>query len=301
MNIGISVCSLYPVENPRTGAQYMIERAAIAKAAGLDSLFVGDHHVTPAPYYQNNVILARMLAEWSDKPFGALYLLPLWHPVLLAEQVGTLASLSPGRFIMQCGLGDEPQGIRMGIDLSKRVGMFTASLDTLRRLWDGETVSESRYWHLDGARIAPVPPETVEVWVGATADKAIRRTALLGDAWLASPGMTLSAAADGIRRYHEYCEEFGRPPTATAIRRDMYVGESPEEAVRTIKPYIDKGYRGIDPSALLVGSAEQVAEQIQSLRELGYTDVIVRNISRDQSLSLASIERMGEVRTHLED
>ena len=67
MNIGISVCSLYPVENPRTGAQYMIERAAMAKAAGLDSLFVGDHHVTPAPYYQNNVILARMLAEitWS--------------------------------------------------------------------------------------------------------------------------------------------------------------------------------------------------------------------------------------------
>ena len=79
------------------------------------------------------------------------------------------------------------------------------------------------------------------------------------------------------------------------------MGDSPEEAARAIKPYIDKGYRGIDPSALLVGSAEQVAEQIQSLHALGYTDVIVRNISRDQSLSLGSIERLAEVKTLLQD
>ena len=50
----------------------MIERTASAREAGLDSLFVGDHHVTASPYYQNNVILARMLAEWGSKPFGAL-------------------------------------------------------------------------------------------------------------------------------------------------------------------------------------------------------------------------------------
>jgi alkanesulfonate monooxygenase SsuD/methylene tetrahydromethanopterin reductase-like flavin-dependent oxidoreductase (luciferase family) len=92
MKIGISDCSLHFADDPRTGAQHMIERTAAASAAGLDSLFVGDHHVTAAPYYQNNVILACMLDEWGSKPFGVLYLLPLWHPVLLAEQIGTLAS-----------------------------------------------------------------------------------------------------------------------------------------------------------------------------------------------------------------
>lgn len=277
----------------------MIERTASAREAGLDSLFVGDHHVTASPYYQNNVILARMLAEWGSKPFGALYLLPLWHPVLLAEQIGTLASLSEGPFIMQCGLGDEPQGVRMGIDLSKRVGMFTASLNVLRQLWAGESVSEGRYWGIDQARISPIPPETVEVWVGATADRAIRRTARMGDAWLASPGLTLSSAADGITLYHRYCEELDRTPTASAIRRDMYVGESAEEAVRTMSPYIDKGYRGIDPEALLIGSIAQVSEQLSTLQMLGYTDVIVRNISQDQSQCLASIERLSEVRDQL--
>ena len=68
MKIGISVCSLHFVDDPRTGARHMIERTASAREAGLDSLFVGDHHVTASPYYQNNVILARMLAEWGSKP-----------------------------------------------------------------------------------------------------------------------------------------------------------------------------------------------------------------------------------------
>ena len=64
--------------------------------AGLDSLFVGDHHNVPVPYYQNVPMLGRLLAEWDDRPAGALFLLPLWHPVLLAEQIGTLASIARG-------------------------------------------------------------------------------------------------------------------------------------------------------------------------------------------------------------
>ena len=299
MKIGISVCSLHAVTDPSEGATNMIERAAAARDAGLDSLFVGDHHVTPIPYYQNNVILARMLAEWGDRPFGALYLLPLWHPVLLAEQVATLAAIGAGRFIMQCGLGDEPQGSRMGIDLSKRVGMFVSSLESLRGLWAGDKVSESRYWGLDGASISPLPSKAVEVWIGATADGAIRRAARLGDAWLAAPGLTMSAAAEDLLRYHDYCNKYGSKPAATAIRRDMYVGESAEEATRTMAPYIEKGYRGIDPSALLVGSEDQVAEKLSILDEQGFTDVIVRNISSDQSQSLSSIERLANVRAVL--
>ena len=77
MRIGISVCSSYPGIEPRTGADWMVARARTAWSAGLDSLFVGDHHVTPTPYYQNTAILGRMLAEWGDRPAGALYLLPL--------------------------------------------------------------------------------------------------------------------------------------------------------------------------------------------------------------------------------
>jgi alkanesulfonate monooxygenase SsuD/methylene tetrahydromethanopterin reductase-like flavin-dependent oxidoreductase (luciferase family) len=99
----------------------MIERARAAREAELDSLFVGDHHATPIPYYQNTPMLGRLLAEWGDAPAGCLFLLPLWNPVLVAEQVGTLAAIAQGRFIFQCGLGDgERQFAAMGADIKFR-------------------------------------------------------------------------------------------------------------------------------------------------------------------------------------
>ena len=277
----------------------MIERARAAKQAELDTLFVGDHHVTPYPYYQNNVILARMLAEWGERPFGALYLLPLWHPITLAEQVGTLASLAAGPFIMQCGLGDERQGRAMGIDMSRRVGMFVASINTLRALWRGESVDEPRYWNISQAKISPLPAEPVDIWVGAAADKAVERTARIAEGWLASPGLTPTQAGEAVIRYKQYCAEYDRTPTATAIRRDIYIGASSKAARQVVEPYIEGGYRGMSPEALMFGSVEEVAEQIKVLEGQGYTDVIVRNLSADQGQCLDTIHRLAEVKARL--
>ena len=83
----------------------MVERARAARTAGLDSLFVGDHRATPASYYQNSPILGRLLAECGGREAGALYLLPMWNPVLVAEQTATLASIAQGRFVVQCAIG----------------------------------------------------------------------------------------------------------------------------------------------------------------------------------------------------
>jgi alkanesulfonate monooxygenase SsuD/methylene tetrahydromethanopterin reductase-like flavin-dependent oxidoreductase (luciferase family) len=296
MRIGISVSSSHYIEDPREGARNMIERTRTARDAGLDSLFVGDHHVTPFPYYQNNVILARMLAEWGDKPFGALYLLPLWNPVLLAEQVGTLASLAEGPFIMQCGLGDARQGKALGIDMSRKVGMFVESIRLLRALWEGKSVSEDYYWNIYEAKISPVPSQHVDIWVGATVNAAMKRTAKLADAWLANPGLTSKEAGEAISRYQLYCNEHDRQPTAIAIRKDIYIGETAEEARSVVQPYLEKGYRGISPEALLFGSVEEVAAQISVLRGQGYTDVIVRNISTNQQECLGCIHRLAEVK-----
>jgi alkanesulfonate monooxygenase SsuD/methylene tetrahydromethanopterin reductase-like flavin-dependent oxidoreductase (luciferase family) len=277
----------------------MVERARASRDAGLDTLFVGDHHVTPFPYYQNNVILARMLAEWGDKPYGALYLLPLWHPVILAEQIGTLASLGSGQFIMQCGLGDDRQGKAMGIDMSKKVGMFVASIESMRRMWRGEGVDELRYWNLSNAKISPVPVDNVDIWVGSVVDKAIERTARIAEGWLASPSLSPADSGEAIDRYMEYCAKYDRVPTAKAIRRDIFVGSSSEHAKKVVRPYLEKGYRGISQDALMIGSAYEIAGQIKILEQQGFTDIIVRNISSDQDECLACIERLADVKGQL--
>ena len=297
MRIGVSLTSAHTVDDPRQGARVMIERAAAARQAELDSLFVGDHHATPGKYYQNVPMLGRLLAEWSDQPAGCLFLLPLWNPVLIAEQVGTLAAIMRGRFIFQCGLGEDDAQFRaMGAQLKSRVAAFEESLSALRRLFAGETVTASGIFSFDSARLALKPAEPVDVWIGATAAPAIDRAARLGDAWLASPGLTLDVAREKIASYRERCKAHERTPNAIAIRRDVYVGESEADAKATLDAAVAKGYRGFDPKALVAGTVTQVVERFRALAAMGFTDVIVRHLTTDHAKVLASFARLGEVR-----
>ena len=297
MRIGVSLTSGFTVTDGRAGARFMIERAAAARRAGLDSLFVGDHHATPGPYYQNVPILARCLAEWGDAPFGALFLLPLWNPVLLAEQVGTLAALAPGRFILQTGLGDgEDQFAAMGARVKARVSAFEESVDVVRRLLRGEVVSSSGRFQFRDGRVTPRPAEPVEFWLGATAEPAIDRAARLGDAWLGAPGLTPKQAQALIGYYRERCKAHGKTPSTIAIRRDIYVGESDAEADAVAGVKVRAGYRGFSPDAPVYGSVATVAASFKALAAMGYTDVIIRHIVDDQPKVLASYARLAEVK-----
>src|SRR5215216_5722820 len=223
IRIGVSLRSSYGGIHPRTAARWIVERAATARDAGTDSLFVGDHHAIGAEYFQNAAILGRLLAAWNPAVAGALFLLPLWNPVLVAEQIGTLAALTEGRFVMQCGIGaGRAQFAAMGVDVKDRRRLFEHHLAVVRALLAGEEV--------DGVRVAPVPVEPVAVWIGATAPAAIERAARLGDGWLAAPALTLEQAAGQIDSYRAACGGLGRPVGSAVIRQDVHVGASSSDA-----------------------------------------------------------------------
>jgi alkanesulfonate monooxygenase SsuD/methylene tetrahydromethanopterin reductase-like flavin-dependent oxidoreductase (luciferase family) len=278
----------------------MLERVRAAREAGLSSLFVGDHHATPLPYYQNTPILGRLLAEWDARPAGALFLLPLWHPVLLAEQVGTLAAIAAGPFVLQCGLGERGRQFdALGVDPRLRPSRFEECLDLVRRLLRGEEVSSDGRYPLERARIAPVPREPVAVWIGASAEPAIDRAARLGDGWIASPHLRPPEARDQIRLWRERRAAHGREAGTAIIRRDVYVGDSDEEAIRTALPVIEAGYRGFAPDAVVFGSVARVAAAFAELAEMGYDEVLVRSLVSAQPKARASIERLRGVRERL--
>ena len=294
VRVGTSLTSTYLVDDPREGARRMIERARAARDAGLELLSVGDHHVTgPIPYYQNTAILGRLLADWpDDRPAGALYLLPLWNPVLVAEQVGTLAAIGGRRFVLQCAIGGgEDQFRGMGASMKGRAARFEAALETITSLLAGEEV--------DGARVAPVPAQPVEVWIGGSAPKAIDRAARMGDAWYAGPELVLDQARELMDIYRERCGEHAREPACIPIRKDVHVGADRDEVDRIVGPLVEKGYRGFDPAALVSGTVDEVVGQLQPYAEAGFTDVIVRQLAQDQGDALASLERLAEVRQHL--
>ena len=297
MKVGMSVTSALPDSDVREGPRQMIARAKAAAAAGLSSLFVGDHHVVPSPYYQNVPMIARMMAEWDHRDIGALFLLPLWHPVLAAEQISTLACLTQGKFIMQCGLGYGEAAFKaMGTEQKYRVSAFEQSLDVMRALWAGDKISLDGHWKIENAQISPQPPQDIEVWIGASADVAIERAAKIGDVWLAAPSINMDASKRQVALYHSALSACQKPvPDTIAIRRDVYVAKSRAEANEVKAMTASRGYRGFDSESLVIGDADEVAEQLLKFNAIGFTDVIVRNLHRDYDSALASTERLASV------
>jgi len=294
MRVSTSLSSTYLVEDARLGAAQMIERARAAYAAGLEGLYVGDHHATPVPYYQNSPILGRIAADWPDRRFGALYLLPLWHPLVVAEHVGTLAALGTGTFVFQCAIGGgQDQFGPMGVPLAGRGARFEAGLEAVKALLAGEVVDDpDGPWGLRQARISPMPPEPVEVWIGGSGPKALARAAHMGDTWYAGPELTDADAAAKLAEYLDH----GVDPPCRPLRRDVYVGADDADVARVAGPLETTGYRGFDLSALVTGTVEQVAERLLVLGAAGFDEIVVRQLAPDQADALASIERLAEVR-----
>ncbi len=300
MKIGASLTTAHPDADPRETARRIIQRAAAARAADLDSLFVGDHHVSAAPYYQNVPMMARLLAEWGDRPAGCLFLLPLWNPVLVAEQVATLASLHTGRFIMQCALGSgRAQFHGMGVNDNHRPSLFEESLAIIRKLWAGETANGKERYHIHGAAMGLLPPEPIDVWIGGSVEASVDRAARLGDGWLAGPELTPADAEHWAAFYRLRCQAHGHTPGVLAIRRDIYVGESDAQAETVAGPILDAGYRGFDRSACVSGSVDTVIGQFSEYGRMGYSDIIIRHLTNDQPEVLASYGRLREVRAAL--
>jgi alkanesulfonate monooxygenase SsuD/methylene tetrahydromethanopterin reductase-like flavin-dependent oxidoreductase (luciferase family) len=283
MRIGISIGTAFSTAGPRgqrEGPLTVVGQMQAANRVGLDSLTLGDHHATgPGGYVQNVPMLGRLLAEWTDRPAGCLFLVPLWNPVLMAEQVGTLAALSSGPFIIQAGLGGGGAQFKaMGADLSQRAARLEEGILVAQALLRGETV-ESELLAIQGARVAPLPPEGTEWWIGGGVERAIDRAARLGDCWYGNADLTPETAARDIALYREACARHDRTPVRIPIRKDVFVAEDRAEAEKVGDALVVGGYRGFERGAVAYGDPESVAEQLSVFGELGFTDVIIRTMS----------------------
>ena len=87
----------------------LIERVESMAALGFDSLSLGDHHVTRDHYFQVLPTMSRMSAHAGNMQLIPLFLLPFYHPILLAEQIAVLDVMSSGRTTMICCLGHQPE------------------------------------------------------------------------------------------------------------------------------------------------------------------------------------------------
>jgi alkanesulfonate monooxygenase SsuD/methylene tetrahydromethanopterin reductase-like flavin-dependent oxidoreductase (luciferase family) len=278
-------------------ARNWLEVAALCRDAGLDGLLVGDNHAVPAAYancFQPIPSAARLMAVTGRMPVGVVLLAPFYQPVLLAEQIGTLAAFAEAPLIVTLVNGGNVRAFNaFGVPMTSRAARLEELVQVVRALLAGERVTfHGRHVQLDGVQVSPLPRVPVSLWVGGTVPAAAARAGRLGDAWLTGQNATRTELVEQLEVYREAAAKAGRTPQPV-LRRDIYVGETDTDARAVVEPILAEGYRGTGPDQLLVGGPRTIVEQLRDYHAMGFDSVMVRHIVGDHQRMLDSFRRIG--------
>jgi probable F420-dependent oxidoreductase len=215
-----------------------------AEAAGFDSIWLGEHHNNPVLYPAPLIGLAAVASRTRSIGLGTgVLLLPLYHPVMVAEEGAMVDVISGGRLILGVGAGYAPEEFAaFGCSLKERGSRLEESASLLHRLWTEENVTHrGQHYQVEHATIAPRPVQRPRppIWFGAWAEPAIRRAARLGDAWFVGPSANLNEIAPCARLYEKACREIGKGAGQVALFRYVFVASSTKEAISAAgEPFI---------------------------------------------------------------
>jgi probable F420-dependent oxidoreductase len=262
MHIGLSRPPTPP--HPATD----IDGAAVAIAAeeaGFESLFYGEHPISPAggeghsvhsagvPYFQDTlVMLARASAVTRRIRLGsAVFLIPAHHPVLFAKQLASLDAYSGGRIIVGAGVGwSRIECEATGGNFDRHWGQAREAIQLMKRLWSDDVAEfHGEFFDVPPVRLYPKPAraggppvllpgppfDAAEPMDSPRLLAAFRRIAAYADGWL--PGIVgLESMARGPQMIVEgrkvlarLCEEAGRDPrtlqVTALLRTEVHDGD----------------------------------------------------------------------------
>lgn len=282
--------------DPRRQAVELIALAQAVGRADLDLLLVGDRHAAPVNAFAPVPLIARLLTEVGNVPLGCVFLAPFHHPVLLAEQLGTLAAFTDAPFTAAFAIGDtEAQFAAFGMALKSRTVRTDEVVEIVRRLLSGEEVSfDGRYHRLDRVQIGPLPASPIRLWVGGRRGAAVERAGRLGDAWVTDTGTPDDELAVELDRYRRSAEAHGRP-TFAVLRRHLVIADSDDEASRSVAAAVANSRRNISPNDVLSGSPPTIVEKLVAYEAAGFSMTVVSHLSADHGRNLASLAMLGDV------
>ena len=138
------------------------EQIAAAERWGLDVVWLAEIHMNPtrsllsAPLTVASAVAAR---THRIKIGTAVQILPLGHPLRLAEETATIDQISEGRLIFGVGRSAFPRAYNAyGISYEESQDRFAESLDIIRLAWTEPNASYSgRYHSFDNFTLVPRP------------------------------------------------------------------------------------------------------------------------------------------------
>jgi alkanesulfonate monooxygenase SsuD/methylene tetrahydromethanopterin reductase-like flavin-dependent oxidoreductase (luciferase family) len=210
--------------------------------AGFYGYHVAEHHATPLGVAPSpGVWLAAVAAHTKQLRFGPLvYLLPLYHPLKLLEEICMLDQMSGGRMMLGVGRGISPIELRYyGIDPETAPAMYAEALEViLRGMTCKELSFEGKYYRYDKVpmELEPLQKPYPPLWYGIgrpdavlwAAERRVNVVANLG-------GQGMRAITD---RYRAEWAALGEPAgelPLMGVSRHIVIAETRREALEIAK------------------------------------------------------------------
>jgi alkanesulfonate monooxygenase SsuD/methylene tetrahydromethanopterin reductase-like flavin-dependent oxidoreductase (luciferase family) len=287
MDIGIGPLGDLPESRttPSGLTSEVVETATRAEALGFDAAWVGERHFAPetvtasAPF----TLLGALAGATESIRLGtSVSVLPLHHPIRLAEQVATLDAVSDGRITLGGGIGYmDAEYDTFGADADRRVGELLDCVEVLKEAAAHEPLDYDGYCHdFEGITVEPryTQDPRPPIWLGGTVPASMERAATVADGFLGAPtGTETYEAARPV--LEEACDDYGAFRTGAMV--NVFVADSTEAALETVEPgllYLARryarwiGYEAPDEPDTSTGVYGTPAEVIEGLRE--YVDIL---------------------------
>jgi alkanesulfonate monooxygenase SsuD/methylene tetrahydromethanopterin reductase-like flavin-dependent oxidoreductase (luciferase family) len=266
-----------PANDRRYGNEKLVEAfwtardvAQVMDELGYYALWTAEHHFQREGYevFPNLIQLGLWLATQTRRlKLGCAFnVVPMWHPVRLAEDYAMADIVTNGRVIMGVGRGYHSREVESFgapvLDAAANRELFEEQMEVLLKCFNEESFShrgkhytippevEYRGYTLKEITCVPRPVNLpVEIWMPIASGKTIDFLAkhdLKGMVTLNGEKIL----DDVIRAYHAACAKAGRPK---ALGQDIcwgagvYLADTVEEAVRRVEPAHDERYKWFAP------------------------------------------------------
>ena len=259
-----------------------------AERYGLDAMWLAELHVDPArSVLAAPMTIASAVAARTERiKIGiAVQVLPLCHPLRIAEEAATVDQISRGRLIFGVGRSGLPRTYEAyGIPYAESKDRFAETLHIIEQAWSTARFShEGQYYRFDDVAVTPKPHQKPlpPIRVAASSPDTFPAIGKLGYPIFVMPRGTFSDMLPAIDSYRAAYREAGHPGHGQVYMRvPVYVGETAERARSEPEPSIMHFFR--EQAARLRASANRAgtsasegrAERAAMLDTLTYEDAI---------------------------
>ena len=212
------------LDNTRAPNQFIADIAAEALRADalrMHSVWIGEHHFSTLGVLSSPELVLSYIAARTTRVrlAPAVTVLPLHHPIRVAEQWATLDLLSGGRVDFAAGRGyDRREYGPFNVSFDDNQAIFAEGMEVVRKLWsaDGPISHRGKHYAFEDVAITPRPLQRpIPTYVASFSHPSIELAARLGCGLIVAP-FAAAISYGGLQQvaalYHDTCTQHGNAP-----------------------------------------------------------------------------------------